>query len=452
MHDRYSHRAIRRIALPLILSNLTVPLLGVVDTAVVGHLDSPAYLAAVAVGATVFGFLFTGFNFLRMGTTGLAAQALGARDTGALRTLLGQSALVVAAISALLIALQGPLMALALRLLAPEPQVGELAALYMQVRIWAAPAVLANFVLVGWFIGLGSGRVPLTVMLLVNVVNIALDLLFVLVFGWHVAGVAAASVVAEYCGLALAATLAWRLMRRRRSRGDTRLLDPAAFRRLLSVNASLLVRTLSLMFAFGFLTAQGARMGAMVLAANAVLLQFINLLSYALDGVANAAEALVGRAVGHRDRAGLLRALRRSRAWSLGMACVFSLAFALAGDPLIRLMTGLPEVRETAHAHLLWVIAAPLVCLWSYLYDGVFVGATRAAEMRNSMLAATFGVFVPAWYLLQGFGNHGLWAAFMLFMAFRGLSLHLWLNRLLRGDRLFRRAGTDGHGTAHLNP
>ena len=415
---------------------MTVPLLGIVDTAVVGHLDSPVYLAAVAVGAVVFGFLFTACNFLRMGTTGVAAQRHGAEDLAGLKSLLAQSLLVVAAISVALLALQAPVLALALRLIAPEPQVSALAAEYFQIRIWAAPAVLANFVLVGWFIGMSNGRVPLIIMVTVNLLNILLDLLFVVVLDWRVAGVAAASVIAEYSGMALGLWLAWRTLRTLGAPARWRLDERRVFTALLSVNASLLVRTLSLMFAFAFLTAQGARLGSSVLAANAVLIQFLYLLSYALDGLANAAEALVGRAVGRRDEEGLRRAIRLSMLWSVVVAAGFMFAYALAGPSLIRLMTGLEEVRALALAHLPWLIAAPLVCLWPFLYDGIFVGATRAREMRDTMLLATFGIFVPGWYLLQGFGNHGLWAAFLAFMAVRGLGLHLWLRHLLRQGRL----------------
>jgi multidrug resistance protein, MATE family len=413
-----------------------VPLLGIVDTAVVGHLDSPDYLAAVAVGAVVFGFLFTACNFLRMGTTGVAAQQHGAEDLVGLKSLLGQSLLVAAAIALPLLALQGPVLALALTLIAPEPEVAALAAEYLHIRIWAAPAVLANFVLVGWFIGLSNGRVPLAIMVTVNLLNVVLDVLFVVVLDWRVAGVAAASVIAEYSGAALGLWLAWRTLGRLGAPAGWRLRERRVFTALLSVNASLFVRTLSLMFAFAFLTAQGARMGSGVLAANAVLIQFLYLLSYALDGLANAAEALVGRAVGRRDEPGLRRAIRLSLLWSLVAATGFTLAYALAGPSLIRVMTGLEEVRALALTHLPWLVAAPLVCLWAFLYDGIFVGATRAREMRDSMLLATFGIFVPGWYLLQDFGNHGLWAAFLAFMAARGLALHLWLTYLLRRGRL----------------
>ncbi len=432
----YSHRNVWRIAAPLILSNVTVPLLGIVDTAVVGHLDSPDYLAAVAVGAVIFGFIFTAFNFLRMGTTGVAAQRFGADDVAGLKALLGQSLLVVAAISGLLLVLQVPVLSLALRLIAPEPEVAGLAVDYFQVRVWAAPAVLANFVLVGWFIGLSNGRVPLAIMVTVNLLNILLDLLFVVVLDWRVTGVAAASVIAEYSGATLGLWLAWRTLRGQGAPAGWGHAGADVLRALLSVNGNLFIRTLALMFALGFLTAQGARLGSGILAANAVLLQFFYLLSFALDGLANAAEALVGRAVGRRDERGLRQAIRVSTLWSVSVAAGFMLAYALAGPLLIQLMTGLEDVRLEAQIYLPWLVAAPMICLWGFLYDGIFVGATRAREMRDTMLIATFGVFVPGWFLLQGFGNHGLWAAFLAFMAARGLGLHLWLGRLLRQGRL----------------
>lgn len=433
----YSHRNVWRIAAPLILSNVTVPLLGIVDTAVVGHLDSPDYLAAVAVGAVIFGFIFTAFNFLRMGTTGVAAQRFGADDVAGLKAVLGRSLLVVGVISGLLLVLQAPVLAVALRLIAPEPGVAALAAEYFQIRVWAAPAVLANFVLVGWFIGLSNGRVPLAIMVTVNLLNILLDVLFVVVLDWRVAGVAAASVIAEYTGATLGLWLAWRTLRAQGAPAGWRSPGADVLRALLSVNGNLFIRTLALMFALGFLTAQGARLGSGILAANAVLLQFFYLLSFALDGLANAAEALVGRAVGRRDASGLRRAIRVSMLWSVGIATGFVLAYGLGGNLLIGLMTGLEDVRAVARTYLPWLVAAPLICLWGFLYDGIFVGATRAREMRDTMLIATFGVFVPGWFLLQGFGNHGLWAAFLAFMAARGLGLHLWLARLLRQGRLF---------------
>lgn len=414
----------------MILSNLSVPLLGMVDTGVTGHLEDAAYLGAVAVGATIFGVLYTGTNFLRMGTTGIAAQRYGAGDTAGLRTSLGQALIVAQVIALALLFLRGPARELALTLIGAEPAVTQHARTYFDIRIWSAPATLANFALIGWFIGLQNARVPLAIVLVTNVTNIVLDLLLVLGFDMKVDGVAAATVTAEYAGLATALAFARaELVRRGGHFAVDALVSLRAYSAFLAINGNLFVRTLSLMFTFAFLTAQGARQGGLVLAANAILLNFQNLLSFALDGFAHAAEALVGRAVGARDPVALRRSVRLALAWSLYVATGFALLFLLGGPYLVGLLTDLPEVAGTTLRYLPWIVVSPLVSVWAFLYDGVFVGATRAREMRDIMLASTFLVFLPAWYLLQPLGNHGLWLAFLLFMGSRGIGMHHYYRR-----------------------
>ncbi len=424
-----------RIAAPMMLSNISVPLLGMVDTGVTGHLDSAVYLAAVAVGSTIFGFLYTGVNFLRMGTTGIAAQRFGARDADGLRVALGQALVVATAIASLLILLQAPLGRLAITLIGPDPGVREFANQYFSIRIWSAPATLANFALIGWFIGLQNARVPLYIVLVTNLTNIVLDLLFVLVLGMKVQGVAAASVIAEFAGVATGLAFAIRELRRRGGR-----LDPAHLTTLkeygefFSINANLFVRTMALMSAFAFLTAAGARLGGLILAANAVLLNLLHLVSFALDGLAHAAEALVGKAAGARDRPAFQRSVQLTLRWSLWFAIGFSALFWLTGPLFVRVLTDIPEVVTTTLEFLPWMIVAPVVAFWAYLYDGVFVGATRAREMRNSMVVSTFIIFIPAWFLLQSLGNHGLWLAFMVFMASRGIGMYFYYrSRVLPG-------------------
>jgi len=410
----------------MILSNITVPLLGLVDTAVMGHLDSPRYLGAVAVGATNFSVLFTGLNLLRMGTTGLAAQARGADDADQMRTVLAQAILISIGMAALLIVLQAPVGRLAMWLLAPDPDVLEPAWTYYSIRIWAAPAALANFALVGWFIGMQNTRAPLYLMLVTNGTNIALSVWFVVGLGYRTGGVAAASVLAEFAGLVVGA---WLARRELASIGGSlrrdNVLDPARLRRIFSVNGNLLVRTLSLMFVFSFITAQGARLGTAILAANAILIQFQYFMAYALDGLAHAAEALTGRAQGETNQAGFRRAVRLSLVWSAAVAALFSIVFAVAGRQIIDLLTGQDDLRELASAYLPWVILSPLVSFWSFLFDGVFVGATWARDMRNTMAFSAFVVFVPTYYLTQamGLGNHGLWLSFIVFMASRATTM-----------------------------
>ena len=414
-----------RIALPMILSNISVPLLGMVDTGVTGHLENAAYLGAVAIGATIFGFLYTGVNFLRMGTTGIAAQRYGAGDAEGLRTSLGQALIVALAIALLLLAVQRPVGALALDLLGADPEIRRFAAEYFFIRIWSAPATLANFALIGWFLGLQNARTPLLIVLVINLTNIVLDLVLVFVFGMKVDGVAAASVVAEFTGMFVGLAVAVAELKRRGGRWDrSQLLTLRAYAGFLSVNAHLFIRTMALMFTFAFVTAQGARQGGLVLAANAILMNLQNLLSFALDGFAHAAEALVGKAVGAKSRSALQESVRLTRRWSLYVALGFCALFLVGGPLFIKLLTDLPEVRETTLRYLPWMIISPLVSVWSFLYDGVFVGATRAREMRDIMVISAFVVFVPSFFALRFLGNDGLWLAFILFMASRGIGMH----------------------------
>ena len=410
----------------MILSNISVPLLGMVDTGVTGHLESSTYLGAVAIGGTIFGFLYTGMNFLRMGTTGIAAQRFGANDNDGLRVSLGQAIIVALLIAFALIAAQRPIGRMAMDLIGAEGDVKTYALQYFSIRIWSAPGTLANFALIGWFIGMQNARVPLLIFLTINLSNIALDLWFVLSLGMKVDGVALASVIAEYSGLTVGLAFAILALRRRTGHWPfARLFNVRAYAAFFSVNAHLFMRTMALMFTFGFVTAQGARLGGLFLAANAVLMNLQTLTAFGLDGVAHAAEALVGKAVGEKRRDALEQAVRLTLKWSLIIALGFCAAYIVIGPFLVRLLTDLPEVRETAMQFLPWLIVSPIVSVWSFLYDGVYVGATRAKAMRDIMIFSTLVVFLPAWYLLQGYGNHGLWLAFTLFMASRGIGMHI---------------------------
>jgi MATE family multidrug resistance protein len=434
--DPYSHRAIWAIALPMIVSSVSVPLVGLVGTGVLGNLDDAIYLAAVAAAAQVFSILFVGLNFLRMGTTGITAQAHGslardARASTAIRQSLGEAVIIGVALGALIILLQVPIRNAAFGVIGAEPEVARYAYQYFDIRIWSAPATLFNFVALGWLLGMQNGRGPLAITLTINLTNVVLDLWFVLGLGLKVRGVAAGAVLAEFAGAAVATGLLVRELRRYPgSWAGTRLLDLQSYRALLKINGNLFIRTLALMFTFAFVTVQGARLGTVFLAANALLMNFQWLTAYALDGIANAAEALVGKSVGARDRDGMLRAVRRTLAWSLGFAVLFSLVFWLAGPAIVRTLTSLPEVRATALDYLPWLIVLPLISVWSFFYDGVYVGATLSREMRVVMTSTAFLVFLPVWFVTRDLGNHGLWLAFTAFMILRGLGMHLWFNRL----------------------
>ena len=429
-----ANRNVWRIAAPMILSNISVPLLGMVDTGVTGHLDSPAFLGAVAIGSTIFGVVYTGVNFLRMGTTGIAAQRYGARDYDGLRTCLGLSVVVALLIAMTLIAVQIPIGSAAMAMIGAEADIESSALVYFHIRIWSAPATLASYALIGWFIGLQNARVPLLIVLTINITNILLDLLFVLVLGMTVDGVALASVIAEYTGVLVGVTFVIRELRRHAGRWPVaKLINIREYGPFFAVNGHLFVRTMALVFTFAFVTAQGARLGGLVLAANAVLMNLQILTSFALDGIAHAAEALVGKALGERRRDALLRAVQLTLRWSLIFAACFSLAYAVAGPLLIRTLTDLDDVRETALRYLPWLVVSPLISVWSFLYDGVYVGATRTREMRDIMVISALVVFLPAWYLLQPLGNDGLWLAFTLFMASRGIGMHIIYRRKIIG-------------------
>jgi MATE family multidrug resistance protein len=419
-----------RLAGPIILANLTVPLLGLVDTAVVGHLPDPAYLGAVALGATIFSFVYWGFGFLRMSTTGLTAQAWGADDQGEVTAGLVRAGMIALAIAGLLIALQIPIGWAAFQLIESSDQVEALGRSYFEIRIWGAPAALMNYVLLGWFLGQQDARTPLMLQIVTNAVNIALDLLFVVGFAWDVEGVAAATAIAEWSGFALGMVFVARRLKVGLGDSLARVWDRVALHRLFAVNRDIFIRTLCLVSAFAYFTVRGAGMGELTLAANAVLLNFLTLASFGLDGFAHAAEALVGGAVGRRDRAGFSAAVRVAFKWAAIVALGASVMFLLGGHALIALLTDIPEVRAQAARYMLWPALLPLVAVWCFTYDGIFIGATRGADLRNGMILS-LGIYLIAVHTAQPtFGNHGLWFSMMLFMGVRGLILALYYPRL----------------------
>ncbi|MBS8240046.1 MATE family efflux transporter [Marinobacter lipolyticus] len=408
------------------LTNLTVPLLGLVDTAVLGHLESPEYLGAVAVGANLFSILYWTFGFMRMGTTGLAAQAWGKRDHFAQVALLVRSLALAVAIGLLLILFHRPLIHLGLTLMNPSERVTELAAGYAAIRIWSAPAVLCQYTLVGWLIGTQFARAPMIMLIVANSLNIVLDVLFVTVLGWNSQGVAIATVIAEYSAAAIGLRLV--LLRMPAGQAFSRALvgQLADYLRILQVNRYIMVRTVALLLVLAFFTAQGARQGDTILAANAVLITFLLVISNGLDGFANAAEALIGEAVGKGSRRRFRLVFRTALRWSLYGSLIFTVAFVLGGRYLISLLTGIEEVRTAAWQYLPWLWALPLAAVWGFLLDGVFIGATRTRDMQNTMLFSALAVFLPVWWLTTGWGNHGLWFSLICLMLARALTMG-WL-------------------------
>lgn len=438
--DPSRHRAVFALALPMVFSNITTPLLGLVDTWVIGHLGQAWFLGGVSVGATLINLIFWLLGFLRMSTTGLTAQAHGAADGRAqLDTLLRALGLAIALGLALLLLLF-PLLPRLIALSGGSPEVQLYAGQYVAVRIWSAPAALCNLVIMGWLLGMQDARSPMVMLILTNLVNMALDALFVLGLGWQVRGVAAASVMADYCALAVGIWLVRRQLRQLAPTvwqdGWQRWRQLAPMVRLLGLNRDIFLRSLCLQLCFAFMTLQGARLGDVAVAANAVLFNFLMLISYGLDGFAYAVEAMVGRAIGQRDRQKLLEAIVLNLGWAALIASGFTLVFALFGAHLIGYITDIPAVVAEAHRQLPWLIAMPLLAVWCFLLDGVFIGATRAREMRNSMLLAAFGGFFPIWWLCQAWGVAALWAAMAALMVGRGLSLGVTCWRLQRSGHL----------------
>ncbi|GAA3544098.1 MATE family efflux transporter DinF [Zobellella aerophila] len=433
-----AHRRTFALALPMVLSNITVPLLGLVDTLVIGHLEQAYYLGGVAVGGTIISLIFWLLGFLRMSTTGLAAQAYGANDDERRVQVLVRALLLALGLASLVLLLQQPLIELAFWLAGGSDPVQFYGRQYVAIRIWSAPAALANLVLLGWLLGSQNARAPMWLLILGNSANILLDIWFVMGLGWQVRGAAAATVLADYLSLALGLWLVWRTLRHKKIilAADfwPRTLNRTAFLRVLGLNRDIFLRALCLQLCFAFVTFQGARLGDDVVAANAVLMNFLMFISFGLDGFAYAVEAMVGRAIGRRRRDELRLACALNLFWGALVAVLFTLVFALGGERLIGMITSIEPVRAQAALYLPWLMLMPLAACWCFILDGIFIGATRGRDMRDMMLLSTLGVFFPVWWLSQSLGNHGLWLALLCFMLARGLSLGWALWRLDRRD------------------
>lgn len=418
-----THRKVRALAAPMILSNLTIPLVTITDSAMAGHLPHPHQLAAVAVGGSLYGVMVGLLGFLRMGTTGFAAQAAGRRDGAALRrTLLqalGLGLLLAAVVGLLALPVAGAILAW----LQPSAALDAQASDYFTTRLFGLPAALASFALIGWFLGAQNARVPLLMLLATNLGNVALDLWFVLGLDWGVAGIARASVVAEWSGALIGLALVPHVLARHPGRLAVSGLGKwQQWRPLLAVNRDIFVRSLILQGAFLLFTLHGARLGDTTVAANALLLNGLVLTAYALDGLAHAVEALSGHAIGARDHQALRRTLVVCSGWALLASLLFSLSFLCLGDLFVALQTNQQDIRQASSEYLYYLALLPVVAVSSYLLDGLFIAATRAREMRDAMLVAA-AIALPLAWLLQPLGNHGLWLALLAFMVFRGACL-----------------------------
>ena len=430
--DRPTHRKVWALAAPMILSNISVPLVALVDSTVIGHLPHAHQLGAVAVGASLYTFLAWAMGFLRMGTTGFAAQAAGRSDGAALRQILLQGLLLALGLAVVLGGLGVPLSGVALHFMQPSAELDQLTRAFFHTRLFGLPAALATYALVGWFLGTQNARAPLAILLSTNLINIVLNLWFVIGLDWGVVGSARASVIAVWSGALLGLWLTRTALRAYPGQIIWSALRVwQSWRPLLAVNRDIFIRSLALQSVFFLITVQGARLGDATVAANALLLNGLLLTAHALDGLAHAVEALCGHAIGARDRLALRRSLVVAGGWSLIASLGFAVLFLLAGHLFIEMQTDIQSVRDTAFVYLPYLAVLPLIAVWSYLLDGLFIGATRAREMRNGMLLTVLLLLPFAWFL-QALGNHGLWISFLLFMVLRSLTLGaqaLWLKR-----------------------
>lgn len=419
-----THARVAKIAVPVVLSNATVPLLGAVDTAVIGQLGQAAPLGAVGMGAVILATLYWAFGFLRMSTSGLAAQAEGAGDLPE-RSAVLLRALLVAGLAGLgLIALQVPLFWAAFAAAPASDEVEGLARTYLAIRIWGAPATIALYALTGWLVGVERTKGVLILQLWQNGLNIVLDLWFVLGLGWGIEGVAVATLIAEVTGLMLALWLARDALTPAVLRaGLARFCDRTALARMFTASRDIMGRTILLQLSFTSFVFLGARFGDVTLAANQVLLQFLEITAYALDGFAISAETLVGQAVGAKAVGDVRRASRICMQWGFGGAALLALCFAVFGGPIIDLMTTAPDVRLDARRYLWWLAAAPLLGVASWIYDGIFIGALQTREMLRAMMMSVAVYALALVVLIPVMGNHGLWAALMVLNVTRGVTM-----------------------------
>jgi MATE family multidrug resistance protein len=419
------NRQILRLSIPNIISNITVPLLGLVDLAMMGHLDDPVYLGAIALGSTIFNVIYSSFAFLRMGTTGFTAQAFGARLKEEITLILYRSLIVAIALALMLILLMEPIQWLSFKLLDGSNDVKVLAREYFYIRIFAAPATLSLYALHGWYLGMQNARIPMVLAIVINSVNIALNFLFVVYLNMTSEGVALASVIAQYSGLTLAIIFLSARYRNYLTSLPYRLIFQArALREFFRVNSDIFIRTLLLILVLAFFTSRSAFISDEILAVNTLLFQFFFIFSYFADGFAFAGESLTGKARGAGDMPLLKLSIRNLFYWGWGASILFSLLFLAGIKPLMWVMTDNTALIALAMEYKWWVVLIPMASGAAFIWDGIYIGVTASKAMRNTMIIASLIIFLPAYYLtIEAFGNHGLWFALNLFMVSRALLL-----------------------------
>ena len=421
------NKSILKLAIPNIISNITIPLLGMVDMILMGHLESPVYLGGVGLGAVIFSVVYSSFGFLRMGTTGFTAQALGSGNKTEIIYPLYRSLTIGLAIAALLLLFQIPLEKLSFMLLNGSEETKSMARKYFYIRIWAAPATLSLFAIKGWFIGMQNTKIPMFIAILINVLNVIFNILFVVWLQMDVDGVALGTVLAQYGGLLVSLLILNRSYKSFFLKIEKKILfEIDKMKRFFKVNSDLFIRSLVLILTLSFFTSQSGKLGDDILAINTMIIQYFYVYSYFIDGIAYAGEALVGKFYGAGDEKQLKSAINHLLIWGAILCLPFVFLYGFGSPLLFRFVTNNTNLLLLAHDYRLWMALIPLTTFAAFIWDGIFTGAMASKALRNTILISTFVFFLPAWYFLTPiYGNHGLWIAFQLFMLSRGITMTL---------------------------
>ena len=419
------NRDILKLAIPNIISNITIPLLGLVDMILMGHLSSPIYIGAIALGGTIFSVLYSFFSFLRAGTTGFTAQSFGAKDLSEVSYSLYRSIIIATFAFLLILCLQKPIAKLSLTLLDGSDELKNLAITYFFVRIWAAPANMLLYCLNGWFIGMQNTKIPMAIAIIINVLNIIFSIFFVIVMHQDVVGVALGTVIAQYCGLLTALIFIFTKYKSYLIKIETiKLLNINKLKRFFKVNTDLMIRSILLVFTIAFFTNQSARLSDNTLSINMILLQFFYIFSYFTDGFAYAGEALVGKFIGAKDSKSLHLVVRKLFKWGMYISVPFAILYALFPTSFVKIISDNTEIISEIRPYYIYMVLIPVITFAAFLWDGIYIGATASKAIRNTMIISAILVFLPMWYFLTPiYGNHGLWIAFLSFMIARGVSM-----------------------------